>query len=143
MNISPWKSGRLEFNTNKMGQKEYLLAGALGVIVIGAVIIMCVAVFKKSAPYEAPVVPMTFSCTKCKTEFQMPPAEVQTMQAENLAVPPHVYEPGGGLIPGLVCPNCHAKGMSQGVAICPKCDNHYVPKSAALTACPKCNPTKR
>jgi len=120
---------------------EYLFAGALGLIIVGALILSVYFGFAGSRG-EEPVL-VHYKCTACEEEFTINPAE-QPMDTTGMA--------GEGDKIALAqlpidCPKCGAKESAYRMRKClnPECEKYFLPDSyrpgapaAGRIICPYC-----
>ena len=117
---------RLEFGGGPSRKKEILLGAALGVVVIGALVLALYGVFKGDRP---PVETYHFQCQECQYEFERKNDELPDYWYEFRPIEPH----------RLDCPKCEAKRSCVRMQKCPKCKKWFVPSETdAVLLCPHC-----
>jgi hypothetical protein len=146
---TPWNAGaRFDLGGRSMGKMEYLLGGALTVIILGSVglsIYMMMGGKENTASQ-----PIThYYCEKCQKEFEFDfRKQFENTQDPRAARPmnPMMYDPRFGEM-GIDCTQCGQKACAFRMNRCEKCGNYWpttaeerTPRTAGnKRICPKCN----
>lgn len=121
---SKLRGKRLDFSMFRSGNRmEYVLAGVLGIVIIGAIVFTVKTYFLGgSDKFKGPSV-LHYQCEKCKHEFEKKPGD--------LPVARHPGEEIDNM--KLDCPSCGAKKSCWREIQCPKCQRWYVSQNERNT----------
>jgi DNA-directed RNA polymerase subunit RPC12/RpoP len=135
-------SARFDLGGKQMGKMEYLLGGALTLIILGSLAISLYSFFR-GGPNTSQVKPViTYHCDKCGHEFDFQAPEPDPNNP-NAMMP----DPMMGPRP-IECPQCHAKPFSAWLmnrCVDPKCGKLFAqlpeshdPRWSGEVVCPWC-----
>ena len=110
------------FNFGQSGgnKVEYLLAGALGLIIVGALALTIHTSFGGGSRGKNR--PIVFECTQCHHHFEQKAEDLYDMEG--------MY--GGMEIPMLDCPSCGAQKSALLTTRCPACEKHFISQSTLM-----------
>jgi len=139
------RRGLKRLNLGGAGKSEYLMIGALVVIIVGSLVFTIMRFTGDGAGGGGPAAEMKFQCQQCGHIFTPDPAQGEQYEM--------AMEMG---MAGLDCPNCGAEKSALIMTKCPSCGEYYVsdqtkweakysmsdqpppPGPAPRSVCPKC-----
>ena len=118
---------RLEFAAGPSRKKEILLGAALGVVVIGALVLALYGVFRGPRLEKET---LHFQCQECKYEFERDSDKLPDYWYKFRPIEPH----------RLDCPKCGASRSCVKTQQCPSCKKYFIPpETDAPLICPYCD----
>jgi len=119
-------AGGMTLGGTKLNRNEMLLIAGLGIVIVGAIIIAAVQLFKGDgvAPDSGPAL-FHFQCESCGHEFTVDPAKEAAMASEaDASNQPRPLECGWPPHFPRTCPSCDGKARQQ--SYCPNCKAWYL-----------------
>ena len=102
------------------GKAEYFLAGALGIIIIGA-LVMTLEPWHWVSHASGPTPQLIYKCSDPNCGFEFP--------VDKPVIDPNL-PPGRPPSFTLDCPQCGGKQCCWPTAVCPNCGGRYIPESS-------------
>lgn len=101
-----------------MTKKELLFAGALGLIIVGSLVVTVFMAFSGGSAVADDERNVWYMCDDCGHSWAIPPEEYGNMIREDQEDPAMTL---------LDCPKCQARESCYVCRKCPKCDERFIP----------------